>query len=105
MILSHATGRKWNQRQPEQQVQIGPQQRAIDVRDQVKEVMVVIPVDRDVDEAQHIAEKHRRQRQERIRARILRHLQLQHHDRNNDGNDAVGERKQPLLCTVCSLAA
>jgi len=48
MVLPHRAGREEYQRQPEQQVQIGSQDRAGDITHQMKEVMVVVPVNRHV---------------------------------------------------------
>ena len=61
IVLAHPGRRKRDQRQPEQQMKIGPQHQPVDMPHQMKEVVVVVPVDRDVDEAQNIAEKYRRQ--------------------------------------------
>src|SRR6516165_12499216 len=63
----------------------------------MKEMMVVVPVDGDVDEAQHIAEKNRYYRCEGAEAGVLRHLHLQYHDRDDDGDHPIGESQQPLL--------
>src|SRR6516164_11140574 len=79
VILPHPAGGKWHERHPEQQVDVGPQHPAADMADQMKEMVVVIPVDGDVDEAQHIAEKNRYYRSEGAEGGILRHLHLQYH--------------------------
>ena len=62
MVLAHPAGGKGNQRQPEQQVQVGPEHAAGDVFARHGAVMMVVPVDADVDEAEHVAEEHRQQR-------------------------------------------
>jgi hypothetical protein len=44
------------QRQKEQQTEIGPHDRAGDVRDGVPQMVVIVPVDRDAEEAQRIGQ-------------------------------------------------
>jgi hypothetical protein len=97
MILPHPGGGERNERQPEQEVDVGPQHHAVDMADQMKEMMVVVPVDGYVDKAQHIAEKNRDHRCQGAEAGILRYLHLQYHDRNDDGDHPIGECQQPLL--------
>src|SRR5215467_8173922 len=65
--------------------------------DRVEHVMVVVPVDRDKHEAQDVAEKDRQERRERAGLPAMRHLHLEDHDRDDDGDDAVGEGFEPSL--------
>jgi hypothetical protein len=53
MVLAYPPGREWHQRQPEQKVQVGPQDQAIHTVDRVKQMVMVVPVDGDVHEAEH----------------------------------------------------
>ena len=86
------------ERQPEQQVQVRPQDAAGDVFGGVEQVMMVVPVDAEINEAQHVAQEHRQQRfQARRGRRRVRHFHLQHHDGDDDGEHAVAERFQPVL--------
>jgi hypothetical protein len=64
---------------------------------QLQHVVVVVPVDADVDEAQHVTEEHRPQRRQRRDAGAVRHFQLQHHDGDQDGDRAVAESFEALL--------
>ena len=58
----------------------------------MQHVVVVVPVDAQVDEAQHVAQEHRQQRAQVGEIVAVRHLQLQHHDGDDDGEHAVAER-------------
>ena len=53
--------------------------------------MVVVPINADVDEAQHVAEGHGQQGYQVRKLRPVRHLDLQHHDGEDDGQDAIAE--------------
>jgi hypothetical protein len=59
--------------------------------------MVVVPVDAQIDEAEHIAQKHRRQGAEGGEGRAMGHFQFQHHDGDQDGDHPVAEGFQPAL--------
>src|SRR3954471_14529521 len=59
-------------------------------------MVVIVPVDADQHEAEEIREKHRQQRRQRRQVGAVRHLELEHHDRDDDGDHAVGERVEPL---------
>jgi hypothetical protein len=57
MVFTHEGRGHGHQRQPEQQMQIGPQHAAIDPLHGVEHVVQIVPVDADIDEGQHVAEK------------------------------------------------
>ena len=64
----------------------------------MEHVVVVVPVDADVDEAQHVAQEDRQQRAAApAQVVAVRHLQLQHHDGDDDGEHAVAEGLEPVL--------
>ena len=96
-------GGERKQRQPEQQMQVRPQNAAADVFGGMEQVVMVVPVDADVDEAQHVAQEHREQRLQRGQIGAVRHLQFQHHDGDDDGEHAVAEGFQPVLFHFTSL--
>jgi hypothetical protein len=60
-------------------------------------MMVVVPVNAEVDEAQHIADENRRQRRERSEVVTRRNLQLQDQDRDQDRENAVAEGFEAVL--------
>src|SRR5205823_3731999 len=70
---------------------------ASDVMYGVEQVMVVVPVDRGEDEAQHVRQERRRERRECRGIRSVRHLELEHHDGDDDGDHAVAERLEAAL--------
>src|SRR6266568_1927045 len=52
-------------------------------------MVVVVPVDADIHEAQDVGEQGRSKRRERGEVRAVRRLQLQNHDRDDDSDHAV----------------
>jgi hypothetical protein len=64
---------------------------AIDVANQLHHVVMVVPVDGDVSEADHVADEDRPLLQLAVPAFFVGRLQLQHHDRDDHRNHAVGE--------------
>src|SRR5439155_3855799 len=70
----------------------------------MQHVMVVVPVDADIYEAQDVAEEHRQQRQRLVHAVAVWYLDLQHHDRDDDRDHGVAECLQPSLAHLPSVA-
>lgn len=56
------------------------------------QVMMVVPVNAEVHEAQYIAEEDRDQWLQCRNLGSVRHLHLQHHDGDDDGQDSVTKR-------------
>src|SRR5579884_1385942 len=81
VMLAEPARRKGYERQPKQEVQVGPQHDAVDPFDEMQKVVVIVPVYRDVDEAEDVAQKARQLLPQCVEAGIVRRLQLQHHDR------------------------
>ena len=63
----------------------------------MQHVVVVVPVDADVDKAQYITEEDGDEGNERLECLALRHLHFQHHDGDNDGDDAITEGFETAL--------
>src|SRR4051812_48906456 len=59
-------------------------------------MVVIVPVDADQHEAEEISEEHRQQRRQRRQVGAVRHLELEYHDRDDDGDHTVSERAEPL---------
>jgi hypothetical protein len=97
-IFAYPGGSEWKQRQPEQQMQIRPQNSAADRVRGLEHMMMIAPINADIDEAQDIAQEDGRQcRQVDDAARMRRWLQFQHHDGNRHGDDAIAERFKSIL--------
>jgi hypothetical protein len=62
----------------------------------MQQVMMIVPIDRHINKAENVAEKDRDQAAERLPVSSARHLQFQHHDRDDDGDDAIAECGQPI---------
>ena len=97
VVLPHPTRGEGNEREPEQQVQVGPQNAPADVRDRVQQMVVIVPIHADEDEAQDVAREHRQERADRREVSAMRHLHLEHHDRDDDGKHAITEAFEPVL--------
>ena len=76
-------------------MEVCPEHRAVHVPDHVHQMMVVVPVDADEHEAEHVAEEPGNEGRERRRVRPVRDFQLQHQDGDDDRDDAVAEGFQP----------
>src|SRR5678815_1889050 len=91
MVLAHPAGCEWKERQPEKQVEVRPEHAAGHLFGGVKQVMMVVPVDADVDETQCIAEKVWKQWSYRTKIRPVRNLQFQDHDGDDDRHHTIAE--------------
>jgi hypothetical protein len=59
VVLPHPAGGEREQREPKEQVEVGPEDPAVDAAGRLEHVVVVVPVDPQVDEAQHVGEEDR----------------------------------------------
>ena len=78
-------------------MQVGPHDRAVYLLGGVEEMMVVVPKDANIDETQDITQEDRQERGQRRQVGALRHLQIQHHDRDDDGDDSITESLEPIF--------
>lgn len=66
MVFAHPAGGKGHQREPEQQMDIGPKHFPVDMLHYAEQVVMVVPIKSDVHKAEEVAEKYGRQRTEII---------------------------------------
>src|SRR5215831_10350965 len=105
MVRTHPARRERDEGQPEQEMQIRPEHQPRDGMRRLQHVVVVIPIDTQVDEAQHVAQEDGDHGPQRLDALAVGHLHLQHHDGDEDGDYAITERFQPILShTACARA-
>ena len=75
----------------EEEDEVGPEDAVADRLHLVDEVVVVDPVDADLDEGEQVEEDGGEDGAQASHAILRRHLELEHHDGDDDGDDAVGE--------------
>src|SRR5580658_813955 len=98
IILVEPSGRKRHKRKPEQQVQVGPKDWSGNPLGSVQKMVMIVPVDADVDKAQDVAQEDGSRGPERLQRRAGRNLEVQNHDRDNDCEYAVAESfKTPFV--------
>src|SRR5688500_11117998 len=73
-------------------MQVRPQDSSADPLGRVQEVMMIVPIDAKVNEAEDVAEKHGQQRLQGGERRAVRHFQFQHHDGDDNRQHAIAER-------------
>src|SRR5437667_4375715 len=94
VVFTHPGCRERKERQPEQEMKVGPQNPAADLLRGLEQMMVVVPINAEVNEAQHVAQQYWQHWFQCSEFNRMRHLQFQHHDRDDDGKDAVAESFQ-----------
>src|SRR5437667_8258009 len=92
MVFAHPAGDERHQRQPKQQVRIRPQDLAVYRVGNAKHVVMIVPIDADIYEAQHISQQRRNDWAKRSPVRAMGDFQFQNHDRDYDRNHAIAER-------------
>jgi hypothetical protein len=103
-MFSHPGRRERDQRELEQQVPIGPENRPSDLFGDREHMVMVVPVDTDVDKTQNVTQQHWNQRPQCVQAAPLRHLEFQNHDGDDDRDHPVAKGRQPLFSDGDSLS-
>ncbi len=91
MILTHPARGNRDQRQPEQEMEVGPKNRPGHPIQGMEHMVVVVPIDAQINEAQDVAQEQGNQRPEGLEIMAARDFQLQNHNRDDDGNHTVTE--------------
>jgi len=60
-------------------------------------LLELVPVDAYINETEHVAHEDETQRQQRAEIRAVRDFEFQHHDGDDDGDDAVTEGFEAIL--------
>jgi len=72
-------------------MQVRPENEPVDPRHRMQKVMVVVPINAHIDEAQDVGQKARRNGRERRQVAAVRHMKLQHHDGDDDSDNTIAE--------------
>jgi hypothetical protein len=96
VIIAEINRDPGDERNPKEQIDVCPKNDRIDPGHEVNEMMMIDPVDRDDDEAQDIGKKGGPHPRQRLRGRIVRRLQLQDHDGNENSHNTIAERFDPV---------
>ena len=91
MVLAEEIRYERNQRHPEQQIQVRPQQPRSHLADRVDQVMMIDPHDGHDQKAESIADKDRSDLPQSRKRWLRRRAQFQHHDGDDNRDDAVAE--------------
>ena len=86
-------GGEGEEREAEEEGEVGPEDAVGDVLEVVDEVVVVDPVDAGLDEAEEIDGEEREEGVEAVEVGDVfgGDVELEHHDGDDDGDDSVGE--------------
>ena len=83
-------------RDPKELIDVGPKNDGIDPGHEMNQMMMIDPVDCDDGEAQDVGKKCRPHFCQRSGRRIVRRLQLQNHDGDENGDHAIAEGFEPV---------
>src|SRR5215475_12492169 len=72
-------------------MQVGPEDLAIDPLSGVEQMMMVVPVNAEKNEAEDVSQEYRDERTKRLPVTAVGNPQLQDHDGDEDGDDAITE--------------
>src|SRR5262249_11946791 len=71
----------------------------------MNKMVMIIPIDRQIDEAQYVADEIRSHASKNLPTGAVRHLQLEDHDRDDDGDHAVAESCETIFSHGCDLTS
>src|SRR5262249_10587863 len=71
----------------------------------MNKMVMIIPIDCQIDEAQYVADEIRSHASKDLPTGAVRHLQLEDHDRDNDGEHAVAESCETIFPHRCDLTS
>src|SRR5580700_10101334 len=102
MILTHPSGDKWYQGQPEKQIRICPHNCPVYMIRSMKHMMVVVPVNAYIYEAKNITKKYGEHWLQSRQLVYMRNPHFQDHNRNYNCDNPVTECFDPS-CTHIKL--
>jgi hypothetical protein len=97
IAFPHPARGEGDKRQPEQQVQIGPQGGTVYFVAGMEQVVVVVLVDADIDETERIEQEDMTDIEQGMKVSAFRCAQFQHHDGDDDGDDTIAESFETSL--------
>jgi hypothetical protein len=83
-MLAHPRGHKWHEREPEQQVQVRPENRPRHTTGAAQHVVMVVPVDAEEYETEYVAEQDREQWAQGGGRGVVGRSQFENHDGDDD---------------------
>src|SRR6266513_3871805 len=83
-------------------MKVCPQNAATDLVCGLEQMMMIVPVDAQVDKTEYIAQKHWQQWLQSGKLDRVRHVQFQHHDCDDDGKNSVAERFESTRFHLCA---
>lgn len=98
VIFSHPCRRKWYEREEKYEEIVDPKCFSIYLLDYLERVMVIVPVNREKYETQYIRHKDMSHLIEGSPLSIVRSLEFEYHDRDDDGYDGISIGKKSFFC-------
>lgn len=89
VVFAEPSGGKGDEGEPEEEVEVRPENAPCDVVDGVEHVVMVVPVDAEVDKAEDIAQEDWSYWLKGDPGWVVGHLHLEHHDGDDNGENAI----------------
>jgi len=90
-VRSHPSGDEWHERKPEQEVQVGPQDRTVYPYSGLEQMVVIAPKDCHGQETERVRQEEWHEGTQGSEVTTRWHLEFECHDREDDGEDAIAE--------------